>query len=348
MRARSAALVFLCSVPCVATASTAGATDCSVPNSTCINSDVLWPHAGPARFLGVGSADTVAAGQLGFGLLTTYLSRPIPFLVPAPGGRGGTQYVINDQVNGDFLFSYGVTNRLELDFVLPLTFGQGGAGLEPVVGGTPLHDTAQRDLRFGAAYAIVPHLRLAPDPPSASGHGPEDAFGLVARFEMSAPSGDRSQFAGERTAVYIPSLAADLRAGPAFFGAEFGARIRPVTELEGARVGTQLVAGVGAGVDLLPHELLAATLEAWAMPTLASQGTGPALVPSEWQLAARSSPLSSGDLSIQLGGGTQIPFGAADEITRPRFRVSLSIRWAPSGHPREPLVPAANPGSTTP
>jgi hypothetical protein len=343
MRARSAAFASICSLACVAVApSAAGATDCAVPNSTCINDDALWPHAGPSRFIAIGSTDTVAAGQLGFGLVTSYLSRPVALQVPAPGQPGSTQYVIDDQANGTFLFSYGATSRLELDFALPLTFGQGGAGLQPVTGGPSLHDTAERDLRFGVAYALVPHLRLEPDPPTASSHGAGDAFGLVARFEMSAPSGDRAQFAGDRTAVYVPSLAADVRAGPLFFGGEVGARLRPVTELAGARMGTQLVGMLGAGVDILPRELLSATLEAWVLPTLVSQGAGAGdpLIPSEWQLAARTSPLRSADIAIQLGGGSAIPFGGESEITRPRMRFTLSVRWAPAGRPRAPLPPA--------
>jgi hypothetical protein len=324
-----------------------------VPNSSCINDDALWPHAGPSRFIAVGSTDTVAAGQLGFGLVTSYLSRPVPLQVPAPGQPGSSQYVINDQANGTFLWSYGATDHLELDFALPLTFGQGGAGLQPLTGGPSLHDTAARDLRFGVAYALVPHLRVDPDPGITAAPAPgepatptaSNAFGLVARFEMSAPSGDRSQFASDRTAVYVPSLAADLREGPLFFGLEFGARLRPVTELAGARVGTELVAMAGAGWDILPHELLSATLEAWMLPTLVGQGAGAGdpLIPSEWQLAARTSPLRGGDIAVQFGGGTAIPFGGESEISRPRMRFTLSVRWAPAGRRVDPVLPPVPP-----
>jgi OmpA-OmpF porin, OOP family len=129
----------------------------------------------------------------------------------------------------------------------------------------------------------------------------------------------------------VPSLAADFRSGPWFIGAEVGARLRPITELLGARVGNQIVTMLGAGFDILPRELLTATLEAWALPTLASQGAGAGdpLVPAEWQLAARTSPLKSDSLSIQLGGGSEIPFGGETELTRPRFRFTLAVRWAP-------------------
>src|SRR6185312_13411362 len=93
----SVAFTTVLAAPC------AGATDCTGANgtnviaSTCINDDTLWPHAGASRFVGFGGAETVAAGQVGFGILATYLSRPIVLHVPGPQGD---QYAINDQVNG--------------------------------------------------------------------------------------------------------------------------------------------------------------------------------------------------------------------------------------------------------
>jgi hypothetical protein len=169
---------------------------------------------------------------------------------------------------------------------------------------------------------------------------------VAGRFEVSAPSGDRSQFAGEGWAVFVPSLAAEYRRGRVFAGAELGARIRPTAQLLGARIGTQIVTALGAGVDVLPRSLLSATLEAWALPTLDQQadvtlsgGTtgqysttpnGKHLVPAEWQLSARTAPVR-GDLSIQLGGGGALPLGDEAPVTRPRFRFTLGVRWAPSG-----------------
>jgi OOP family OmpA-OmpF porin len=335
----------------------AAATDCAGPLSPCINDDTLWPHAGPAQFESVGSTETVARHQLGFGLVADYLSRPIVFKLSSPGG-GSTQYAINDQVNGTFLWSYGVTDRLELDFVLPVTFGQGGAGLAPVTGGGGLHDTALRDIRFGFAYALVPSHRPVslPDAPGSSG-------GLAARFEVSAPTGDRDQFAGDRTGVFVPSLAADVRVGPLFGGAEVGARIRPPTQLLGARVGTQIVTSLGVGVDILPHRVLSGVLEAWALETvvgqenafvqndtLATRSNGTVLVPSEWQLSARTAPLADGDFTIQVGGGGAIPWSGEGVITTPRFRFVLGVRWAPLGRGPQarPESPAAPPDSLLP
>jgi hypothetical protein len=320
----------------LATPRLARATDCSGVASTCVDDDVLWPHAGPARFVFVGSTETVAAGQLGFGLVATYLSRPIRLQEKSPGGAGTELDVIGDQGNGTFLFSYGMTSRLELDLALPITFGQGGTGLAPITGGYGPKDTAVRDMRFGLAYALLPHTRAEPDARAS-----KNPVGLLARFEVSAPTGDSSQFAGQGTAAFIPSVAADWQAGRWFAGAEVGARIRPEVELLGARIGSQLVTSLGVGFGILPHELLTATLEAWALPTFAEQHTvtlvngaltstpnGQHIAPAEWQLAVRTAPLRGGDLAIQLGGGGPIPL-TADDVPRPQVRITLGVRWEP-------------------
>jgi OOP family OmpA-OmpF porin len=334
MRSRIVAFALGCTLASATRDHPARATECTNTPSPCINDDTLWPHAGAARFAAIGSTETVASGQLGFALVSSYLSRPIVFKSPTPGSGGSSAYAVNDQVNGTFLWSYGATDRLELDVALPITYGQGGAGLQPITGGAALKDTAVRDMRFGFAYALVPHRRAAPDLPIGSALAPaSNAWGLAARFEVSAPTGDHDEFAGERSGVFVPSLAADYRNGRLFAGAEIGARVRPITELLGARVGTQIVTMLGMGYDIVPRELLTATIEAWALPTLASQPSGPSgqsesLVPAEWQLSARTAPLRGGDLSIQLGGGGGLPLGDS-EFARPRFRFTLGVRWAP-------------------
>ncbi|HSY20853.1 MAG TPA: hypothetical protein VK841_01995 [Polyangiaceae bacterium] len=346
MRPRAGLVVFLPFLAVLLRESPAQATDCSGVLSPCVDDDSLWPHAGPSEFVAIGGAETTAAHQLGFGLVTSYLSRPLILHLPSPG-NGSDQYIINDQVNGTFLWSYGVTSRLELDMALPLTFGQSGNGLAPLTGGFGLHDTAVRDFRFGFTYAILPRFRPTAEAraSAAGGSGPAvgpdtGSFGLAARFEVVAPTGDRDQFAGERSGVFAPSLAADYRFDRFFAGAEVGARIRPTTELLGAEVGTQIVTALGLGVDILPKGLLSATIEGFALPVvvaqnqlalqngaLVNQPSSQSLVPSEWQLSARTEPLAQGQLAIQLSGGGGLD---SSELT-PRFRFSLSIRWTPVG-----------------
>ncbi len=222
-----------------------------------------------------------------------------------------------------------------------MTFGQGGTGLAPLTGGLGLKDTATRDMRFGFAYALLEHTR-------SPGASDPRAFGLAGRLEVSAPTGDDDQFAGEGSGVFVPSVAADFRSGRVSAGLELGARLRPANELLGARVGTQLLAAVAAGYDILPADKLSVSAEAWALPTLvqqtALQTTGPGspqyvpngqyIAPAEWQLAVRTAPLRSSDLSLQAGGGGPIPLAGDTPITTPRFRFTLGVRWSPSAQTR--------------
>ena len=327
----------------VAFASRADAQECDNPLvNTCINSDTLWPNPGPMRFAGVGSTETVARGQVGFGLVASYHSRPILLRIASPGPGGSDQAVIDHQVNGNFLFAYGVTNKLQLDFAMPVTFVQTGAGTSPLTGGRTLHDTAVRDLRFGFAYALVPRVRM--DPAATGSGGPGKSWSLAARFHVSAPTGDRENFAGERSAVFIPSIAGDYRINRLFFGADLGLRARPVTEFAGARVGTQLTTAAGAGFDILDRELLSVLLEGRAYWNFAEQhetsqsafgiSSRPRtedtmIIPAEWLLGLRSAPIIGGDVSFYAGGGGPIPLGPA-AITVPRYRFLLGAVYAPT------------------
>lgn len=320
----------------------AHAQECDNPLvSACIDSDTYWPHAGPQRFAAVGSAETVAERQVSFGLVSTYLSRPIVLHVASPGPGGSDQFVVDDQVNANFLFAYGVTDRLQLDLALPITLVQTGAGTSPLTGGRALRDTAVRDMRFGLAYALVPRARIDPGRAAREG-GPGKGFAVVSRFTVSAPTGDDADFAGERTAVFAPSVAADYRIWRLFFGADVGGRIRPVTEFAGARVGSQLTTAIGAGYDILPRDALSLLVEGrayfnfaeqhetqWSALGIHSAPNGRTITPAEWMVGVRSAPLLGGDVALYAGGGGPIPLGDA-AITVPRFRLALGVTYAPT------------------
>jgi OmpA-OmpF porin, OOP family len=317
--------------------------------STCINAENLWPHAGPQVFATVGGVDTVAVDHFAFALVTDYQSRPIVFNAPIGGGTSPA-YAIDNQVNGNFLWAIGLTRRLELDFALPITFSQSGGGAAPITGSNvPLDNTAIRDFRFGFAFQLVPHTLADPQ------HG----FGLTGRVEISAPNGDRDQYAGDATAVFSPSLAADYRAGRWFAGLELGARIRPDVQLLGEDVGPQGTIALGIGYDLLTREkLLGVMLEARSLPTFATQYDAPipglaprsnsdVLAPSEWMLSLRSSPLATDDLSLTLGGGGALTSGETG-FTGPRFRFLLGLRYAPVETIRKPPVSPPVPADAAP
>jgi OmpA-OmpF porin, OOP family len=310
--------------------------------STCIDSDHLWPHAGSSHFLSVGSTETLAAGQVGFGLVTTYLSRPLVLTAATPGPGGSLDYVIDNQVNTSFLWSYGVTNRLELDLVLPVTFGQSGSGTSSTTGSSAksaLSNTATRDLRFGFAYTLLARDPIDPYAPNAQGRG--NGVGIAARFDVSAPTGDTGEFATNGTAVWLPGITADYRYKRLLFGAEVGMRVRPTQEFEGGRIGNQAYVAIGGLVDIVPRELFSLGAEAFFLPTFAEQHTDNSLgvigtestpnsqyiTPAEWMISARSAPLLGGALQVQLAGGGPLSF-SGDEVTNPRFRFTLSLRYA--------------------
>ncbi len=318
----------------------ARANECTNPLvNTCINSDTYWPNPGPTRFATVSGTETVGEGQVGFSMMGTYLSRPVILRVASPGPGGSDQYAVDNQVTGNFLFAYGVTPRLQLDFALPYTFVQSGAGTSPLTGGESLHDTAVRDLRFGFAYTLVPRDRISPD---AQAERDPSSWSLAGRMTVSAPTGDSTDFAGERSAVFAPSLAADYRYHVLFAGLEVGARLRPTTEFAGARVGSQLATGLGAGVDIVDRERLSLMVEGRAYVNFAEQHdtaqsafgisskpNGKSITPAEWLVALRSAPLLAGDISFIVGGGGPIPIGEA-AITVPRFRFVLGAIYAPT------------------
>lgn len=322
------------------------AASCDTPIlSPCVDSDTLWPHAGPSLFMNVGGTDTVAADRISFGLVTTYQSRPIVLNLPSPNpGDPSARPAIDNQFDATFLFAYGLTERFELDLAMPVTIFQDGAGNTPLVGcgasnNCSVAATATRDLRFGATYTFVKRPSKHPWRHDASG------FGLAARFETVAPSGDDTAFAAERSAVFVPSISLDYRSHRFFAGAEVGVRIRPTTDFAGARIGTEGVIAVGVGLDVLKqHDLLAFTAEARLHPIFTEQATvsqsptglvssanGTFITPAEWMVTARTAPLEGGDLSFQLGIGGWLPTSSFAPITAPRFRVALGLTFAPRG-----------------
>jgi len=311
--------------------------DCAPPThlSTCIEADTFWPRPGPASFAFVGATDTTARGRFGFGLVTTYLARPIVLLVPSAAPDGTEVTAVDHLWNTTFLFSYGLTERLEVGVALPLTLYRTGTGVSSIASQQtqPLSHTAMRDARVGASYRLLG--RAPADPP--------ELFALAARMELALPTGAASSFAGDSSVVVMPSFAGDVRFDRFIAAAELGARIRKTSDLLGSRVGPELVTALGLGAELLANGALSTSLEAIALPTLVAQydlalaGTServaassrPPLVPAEWQASVRTAALMNGDLSLSLGGGGPITFTGETGITTPKYRFVLSVRYAP-------------------
>ena len=305
--------------------------DCASHTSTCIDADTFWPRPGPSTFTFVGSAETTARGQFGLGMVVSYLRRPVVLVAPSTDPAGLRIDAVDHVVDTTYLWSYGVADRADLFAALPTTVYQTGSGASALAAQTTqdMPHTVLRDARLGVSYALTSR-----EPP----------FGAAARLEIALPTGDEQSFAGDRSVVGIPSFAADFRRGPWLLAAEVGARLRRTANLLGARVGSQLWLGLGAGVHVVQPQTLSVLVEAFALPTFAEQrreaydfaqrtyvewSRGQPLVPAEWALSIRSVPVPNGDFSIALAGGGRLPLTSDPGITTPVYRFSLVLRYAP-------------------
>lgn len=317
---------------------TASASDCNDDThlGTCIEPDTLWPHAGAGHFQSIGATETTAPMQFSFGLVTTYLRKPIVLRAASSNPSGTDIPAVDHLVDSSFLWAFGITDRLEASAVMPLTLYRTGSGISAFASSQAreLPKTSLHDLRLGLAYALLPRPRAFPG----------SHYALTARFEAAMPTGEEQWFAGDRAPVWMPSIAADYRRGPWFAGLELGARLRQTTDLAGARIGSQGFASLGIGMDILPHELLSATVEAFALPSLVKQtslhrdpgtqeivteSSSRKLIPAEWMAGVRTAPTADGDVSFSLSGGTAIPLTSDSAMTTPVYRFVLGARYTP-------------------
>lgn len=325
---------------------TAHAQSCTSPIlSPCVNSDAFWPHPGISRLPNTGGTETIGSGEVSAALVMSYQSRPVVLRVPSPNPVGSDQSAIENQLNANFLWAVGLTDRLQFNLALPVTISQNGGGLSPITGGSSaLQTTALRDARLGILYAITPRPRVddetleqAKDAP-LWGHN----VAIAARFGVSAPTGASEHFAGEQGVVWMPSISADLRFGRFFAATELGMRIRRPSEFLGARIGTQIVQSIGAGVKILREDKLSVGVEARALHTLTEQAdvaqtpsgpkstpNGTFISPAEWNVFVRSAPVFAGDVAFEASGGGALPLGDEVPVTTPRMRFVFGIRYAP-------------------
>ena len=319
----------------LSTWSSAARAACATGLSTCIEADNYWPHAGPAYFNLVGGTSTTSLGRVGFGWATTYAARPIVLVLPSSRPSGTEVVAIDHLWNATFLFSYGLTERIEATIALPTTLYRTGTGISALTQqtSTELVRSALRDVRAGATFALLP-----------ASPSPSPSFSLASRLAFAFPTGDEASFSGEGAVVALPSFASEYRRVGLVLGAELGARLRRTSDLAGTRVGSQLVFALGMGGEILQGNKLGVLLEAALLPTLVKQhelssvsstegrvvtGDRRTLMPAEWLASVRTAELMSGDMSLSLGAGGSLGLTGESGITSPSFRVTFALRYAP-------------------
>jgi len=324
---------FAAALAVVLPAASASASECTPVRGLtgCVDSDNLWLSAGASPFLSLGPSVTTPALRYSFGVGLSYLSRPIGLRVSSVDAAGTTVYLADNVLDATFLWSLGVTDKLDLTLAAPLTLYQDGAGLYSVLGGSAeLPRAGIRDVRFGFDYAFLPHPRT----------GDGSGFALLGRAQFALPTGVKDGFAGSRTVTWAPSILGELKVSRFTFGAEVGARIRGTSSFAETKVGTQVTGSLGASVAIVP-DLLTASAEAFALVGVDTQpppardrdtlSEGPLLAPAEWMASVSTAPALGGDLQAILAGGGPIPLADETALTTPRFRFTLSLKYAPQG-----------------
>lgn len=305
--------------------------------SSCVDTNPLWLPNGGSDFA---SVDTTAAQRprtATAALSSQYAHKPILLTAPGPDPYGTEIEAVGHVLDVTLGATVGVLPRLELGIAAPLVLSQSGSG---VSAGT----SAQTDDISGVA------LR---DPRAAVGfdlfdvRGDELRLSSKASYTLGVPLGDETAFAGERGLVNAPQIAVVARWQRFTFGTALGLRLRAPVQLADARVGSQLTTALGLAVDALEKRRLTLALEAWALPSLVSQGhitaggtqVDGSYVPAEWLVSARSTLVD--ELSAQLGFGTAIPLSSStrttpggqqtsDHFSGPpsaQFRVLLAVRY---------------------
>jgi hypothetical protein len=306
--------------------------------SSCIDADASWLPPSATRFLGIDAARVLPGRTWIAGAGVSYLARPLELHVTSPDPEGRTVAVVDDALNASAFAALGVGSGVELDATLPFTVHQTGAGVQGITTqqAEPLRAQALRDPRLGASVGLLQGI----SPWSLSSK---------AILRVALPLGSDDALAGDRSFVVAPGSTWGVEPAPFFASVHLGARLRKVTKLGTARLGSQLVAALGFGVDIFPNQLLSASAEATALPVLASQSSRTPggtrvegrLIPAEWLLSARSQPFRASSLSVQLGAGTALPLsaetrnapdGSSDSdhfagITSPRYRIVLAVRY---------------------
>ncbi|MFO0666914.1 MAG: hypothetical protein U0174_23385 [Polyangiaceae bacterium] len=299
--------------------------------SSCLDPDHVWPTGQAGAFLLLPRAD-IPRGSIGsLRAATTYIDRPL--LVSSPGG--GPEVNTNGAVSSRFTTTLGGAvhfgDRLAVDGVIPIVWGQNGSGAALVTGGSTLPTTAISDLRLGAT------VQLWRSEDFSSVEDAESGGAWSVRLGMSLPTGVSGAFAGGTSVVVAPSTSFIFRKGRLFGTLSAGARFREKVDFLDLRLGQELMAGFGGGLDILNRSRLSVVLETQTFLVLHPQrnlAVGPAgvftgvsdrvTVPTEWHLGVRSAPVSP-NWAIAGGFGTAIPFGEGTAVGTPAYRFSLRV-----------------------
>ncbi len=297
----------------LASTSVARAQSAPPPFDPAIDVQTFEYAVGPKTFVTVADGDVAAKNQLSIDALVTFVTKPFQiYNVEDADGKmvtGTRTTVVSSMTSAQLTAAYGMTDRLQLGFNLPIIFALQGDGLMPDTGAASpdgLDVTGLGDIVLEAKYRLV---RTA-------------ALKLSAIGGLSLPSSVGSggaQFIGDDLPTVRGKLAAQIDRGRLSFGANAGVLLRKARTIYDSTIGQQLTWGVAGAVRITDRF------------SLIAEGYGRAGLPD---FALDASPLEvegglrlyvTGAVAVLIGGGA----GVINGIGAPESRFFISLGYAP-------------------
>ncbi|HKO46395.1 MAG TPA: hypothetical protein VJV79_01645 [Polyangiaceae bacterium] len=315
--------------------------------SPCFDANTLWLPAGRSSFFSISNTHTTEPGQLGAGVATELLHRPISLQVASPDRDGRDVHALAYALDVSYFVSIGLVRNLEASVLASMRAFQAGAGTSGITSQSapPLAHNAVRDPRLGLAYSFDEALAVR-------------GFGLRLGVDVTLPLGDRADFANERSFVVMPKATFGFRYRALQLSAELGARLRQAVDFAGVRLGNQGFVAFGAALELLPANWLTVSAELFGLPPLTDNRGAAAspwvsetrLFPAEWLAGVHSSFGSHGLCTVSLAAGSGLPLSSETRnssagphtsyfmgMTTPDFRSLLVVRLTPAEGRSTPL-----------
>ena len=316
------------------------ASDCFPPDqlSPCVNSDQLWLTAAPSPFVSVPWAAGLDESEFALGAAGGFIYRPISLHTESPDPGGRDVRVVDWSTGLTLMFAYGITKRVDARVSAPFVLYQQGAGVQGATSqdAAPIAAQAVRNPIVGVSYVIV-------------SEAPE--FALAVDLDVALPIQTNNGFAGAVGPVVSLDVGASGELGALTYGGLVGLRMLRTVSLGSVQIGTSADIRLAVGWDVLDDGLLGMSLEGWMLPSVVSQSrtlpngsevVSATIIPAEWMFSVRSA-LGSG-YSLQLGGGTGIPWSSETRrapsgielsesfasIPSPKVRAVLLFRYAPT------------------
>lgn len=305
--------------------------DCSNPIANpCIDLETSIPTGHDNVFANIPRVDI---DKDAFGSLRLWNSYTRNSLLTSTPGGGGPDTNILPSVGSRVTTSLGGSvfawNRLALDAVLPISWYQDGGGAA-LVGGAPLPTSSLGDLRVGLTGMVYRTRDIR-------GLDFEDGMAIGVRGGLHLPTATTAGFAGSTSPVGVLSSTLSLRKGRFLGSFMLGARIREASDYLDLRVGSQLEAAAGFGVEVFSERKLVLGAELHGLLGLyalrdifvskdggyVARAGSRVHLPTEWAFIARTVPWK--DLSFTATFGTSVPWAEGSAIGSPAYRVTLAV-----------------------